>query len=348
MYFFHIRAFITTKMLENMLIKKRLDLIFRAKGVEYSMEKVFDTVYPHINNCLNANKSYMPYYGAGILCMIGNLLTTLFRRRADIYHITGMVNYCALLLPSNKTVITIHDVNLGNKGIKRKLLFTLFFYLPIKHAKYITCVSNTTRLALVELCPFAESKTRVIYNPISSQYKYVEKEFNKDLPRILHIGTRPNKNLERVIKSLRGLNAELIVVGRLCPSQEELLKNSGIRYVNKYNLTDKQILEEYISCDIVSFPSLFEGFGMPIIEGNAIGRPVLTSNIEPMLEVSGNAARIVDPYSIEDIKQGFLDLINSSELRKSLVNRGLENAKKYNEVAIADEYIKLYKEIVNE
>ena len=85
---------------------------------------------------------------------------------------------------------------------------------------------------------------------------------------------------------------------------EDMLRFYSIRYVYKCDLSNQEILDEYMNCDIVSFPSLYEGFGMPIIEGQAVGRVVFTSDLEPMKEIAGDAALLVDPYSIESIRNG--------------------------------------------
>lgn len=76
---------------------------------------------------------------------------------------------------------------------------------------------------------------------------------------MLHIGTRPNKNLERVIEALEGIKCHLRIIGKLTSEQEKLLSEKKIKYSNGINLTDEEILNEYILCDIVSFPSLYEG-----------------------------------------------------------------------------------------
>ena len=82
-----------------------------------------------------------------------------------------------------------------------------------------------------------------------------------------------------------------------------MLQKHKIDYENVYNLTEQEVLEKYINCDIVSFVSLHEGFGMPIIEGQSIGRPILTSNITPMKEIASNGGAIlVNPWDVKSIR----------------------------------------------
>ena len=126
------------------------------------------------------------------------------------------------------------------------------------------------------------------------------------------------------------------------------MKEYNIYYTNKKNLTNDEILTEYIECDIVSFPSLYEGFGVPIIEGQAIGRPVLTSNISPMKEVAGENYYLINPHDVNDISQGFKNIIQNTELRNNLISNGLTNAKKYNSKIVANSYLDLYQRVMKE
>jgi glycosyltransferase involved in cell wall biosynthesis len=162
---------------------------------------------------------------------------------------------------------------------------------------------------------------------------------------VLHIGTRPNKNLERVIEALEGIKCHLRIIGKLTSEQEKLLSEKKIKYSNGINLTDEEILNEYILCDIVSFPSLYEGFGMPVIEAQAVGRVVLGAEIEPLIEISNRAMCFVNPYDSESIRKGFKELISSQYYRNNLIEKGLENVDKFKTDAIANQYYKIYKSI---
>ena len=113
----------------------------------------------------------------------------------------------------------------------------------------------------------------------------------------------------------------------------------------KINLSDSEMIEEYKKTDVVSFISLFEGFGMPIIEANKVGRPVITSDIPVLREVAGDAAYFVDPTSVESIRNGFLQLLEDANLRQSLVEKGYENVKRFDVNKIRNQWINLYNSI---
>ena len=189
------------------------------------------------------------------------------------------------------------------------------------------------------------NKVSVIYNPIQPIFQYTPKEFNTQCPRILHIGTAWNKNLDRVIQSLKDISCELRIIGELDTKTIKLLKENNIYYTNSSNLSDKDMVKEYQQADIISFPSLYEGFGMPIIEGQKTGRIVVTSNLAPLTEIASDAAIFVNPYEIESIKQGFITAINNHQLRNTLIQKGNQNISRFEQKKIAEQYINLYKSI---
>jgi glycosyltransferase involved in cell wall biosynthesis len=105
------------------------------------------------------------------------------------------------------------------------------------------------------------------------------------------------------------------------------------------------MVNEYRNADIVSFCSLAEGFGLPIIEAQALGVPVITSNISPMKEVAGEGALLVDPNNPDCIAAGIAEIINNEALRMKIVGTGSENVRRFSPEHVAGQYWKLYMEI---
>ncbi|GGA63270.1 hypothetical protein GCM10008015_00190 [Flavobacterium palustre] len=327
--------------------KKTVSIFFRSEGIDYSIERIFDSIIPKLDSSLTTKNFYVPYYRIKLNYIFKNLIYCK-RNKSDVNHITGVIHYCSFLLPYSKTIITIHDlisVEQG-RGLKKIFFWFFFFYLPIKKCKYVTCISESVRSSLIKYKCCDPSKIIVIPNPVSDSFVFTPKEFNNEEPRILHIGTRPNKNLINVIKALSEVPCHLIIVGKLGKLEEDLLKECKIKYTNKIDLTNEQIQKEYIECDIVSFPSVYEGFGVPILEGQAVGRPVLTSNILPMKAVAGENYFLIDPFDVGKISEGFKKLINNTDLRKELIELGLKNVEKYNVEAIAQMYSELYSKVL--
>lgn len=218
----------------------------------------------------------------------------------------------------------------------------LRIYLPVKASDCVTCISETTKR---EILKYVKADIHVVYNPLDSHYDFCPKEFNAIKPVVLHIGTGWNKNLQKTIKALAGVQCHLRIVGKLSDVDVKLLKENNIEYSNVCNISDEEMLQEYKKCDIVNFPSIYEGFGMPIIEGQAIGRCVVTSNITPMTEIADGAALLVNPHSIDDIRHAYKKIISNSELRQSLISKGMKNIERFKLEKICNDYMNLYKQL---
>lgn len=268
------------------------------------------------------------------------------RNRKGINHITGDLHYLALALPAPNTVLTIHDLvtlRLGGNPIKKFLWRKLWFDWPLRRVDKITCISETTKSELLSAFPWLNpSKVFTVHNPIDPLFTPIPKEFDKHSPTILHIGTGWNKNLERVILALKGISCKLLIVGALSDSCKQSLKENGISYENRVNISDEELLECYHQCDLVSFPSIFEGFGMPIIEAHATGCAVITSNINPMKEIAADGAYLVDPLSVELLHEAFRKLIEDDTYREILVKKGFVNARRFSLDHIVSQYIQVY------
>jgi len=319
-------------------------LIYRKKRVEFnSLENVFNTLLPF----LETRKIELSFFSTGIINLLKN---TLFIRNKEavINHISGNDHYLALGLKKKTVILTIHDIEVLKRttGLKRYLLKKIWFDWPIKKAKIVTTISNFTKSELLELGNY-KTPIVVIPNPLTLPIKHIPKEFNSDCLTILHLGVKRNKNLPRLIKALNGINCHLIIIGKVNQKTIELLTKYNITYSFKTNLSNEAVMEEYKNCDILSFISTYEGFGLPIIEAQAMGRVVMTSNISSMPEVAGEGALLVDPYSISEIKEGISTLMNDTYLRETLILKGLENIKRFHPEKIAQQYNNLYKEILD-
>jgi glycosyltransferase involved in cell wall biosynthesis len=272
-----------------------------------------------------------------------------WRARSEVNHIVGDVHYAALALPRGRTILTVCDtIHLEEmRGFRRLVYRSLYFSWPLRRSAYITAISESTRQSLIKKFPWTESRIRVIPCCYSGDFAAHRQEFNDQSPTILQIGTRPNKNLERVAKSLRNIPCRLKIVGRVSQEQADLLEDQGIDFESSEDLTDEEILQCYIDADLVVFVSIAEGFGMPVIEAQAIGRPLVTSRLEPMASIAGSGACLVDPHDPEDIRRGVLRIIRDPEYREALVTRGLENSRQYTSEAIGAQYASLYRQVAS-
>ena len=315
----------------------------RNSDAGFSINKVTQTIVRQIDNKV---EYYMPYSGSSLKALINNLLFIFKHREKDaIHHITGDIHYGLLALIGRKKVLTVHDtvgLDFNKMNPLKSLIYeVLWFRVPLILADRVLCISEVTKQYLLKYT--SRKDIQVIHDAIDSKLSFCPMKKIGATVEILFIGTKDNKNLNRCFAALDGINCHITIIGKLRTEQVDTLNQHSIKYTNKWNLSDEELNEEYRKCDIVSFCSLFEGFGMPALEANQVGRPVLCSNIPVLKEVVGDAACFVDPYNIESIKDGYLRLISNEGYRSELVSRGQENVSKFYPNIIRKQWIDVYK-----
>lgn len=324
--------------------------LFRSPGTGHSIETLFNNLRVEVDRQPNVTTKAvrLPFVSRGLRSVWRNLrfVATL---KADVLHITGDVHYIALALPPERVVLTIHDCIVLKTNRHRPLRYAFFwlfwYYLPIRRAAVVTVVSEKTRQELIQYVGSVAEKAVVIPNSYDPTYVYQPGFVRHKSPVLLQIGTASHKNLLNLIAGIDGIDCLLLLVGPLTATLLGMLKQRRIKYTNYVNLNREDILQCYIHCNIVTFVSTYEGFGMPILEANAIGRPVITSNLPPMREVAGQAAHLVDPTDVPAIRQGILRLIQDTTYRQALVEAGLKNAQRYTTASIAEQYLTVYQRL---
>jgi glycosyltransferase involved in cell wall biosynthesis len=325
----------------------RILYIYRHPDLGFSIRKVFHPIEKEMKNYADVDSIYLPisnYNFKGICKNIRYVLKHCKNNKYDIVHITGTEHYLIPFLWGEKVVITVHDLGrlLNLKGF-RKLRYWVMQVVVLKFSKAITCISSKTFQEVQSRISLPAGALIVIPNPVDKRFTFSPKEFNTECPTILHIGTKPNKNLTRSIMALKDIKCKIRIVGRVDDSDIDLLKKYNINYSIVSDLSDEEIMQEYINADIINFPSYYEGFGMPIIEGQAIGRLVITSDIEPMRTVAGNGAILCNPYDVKSIRSAYFKAINDSNNRADIIKAGLENVKNYSMEYITEKYYNLYR-----
>jgi glycosyltransferase involved in cell wall biosynthesis len=132
----------------------------------------------------------------------------------------------------------------------------------------------------------------------------------------------------------------------LSSQDRQQLESADVPYTTAENLSEQQMVEEYRHADLVSFTSIYEGFGMPIVEAQWVERPVVTSNVSSMPEVAGDGACLVDPYDVTSIRRGLERVMGDADYRSELIEAGRANRARFSLPTVAGQYLDLYGAIV--
>lgn len=331
-----------------MPLEKRIKInhYYRYPGIgNYSIENVFNAVAKELSGEVDICNHYTTR----------NFDTlSIFKVRtykANIHHITGAVNYLAFGLPSKSTVITVHDIGHYTetlKGPKKYIYKELFWRLPLARANRITAISNFTRESLMEFFNIHPDRIQVIYNPVNPLFKLSEKKVVNSRPVIMQIGAGKNKNIETLLKAVVGLDVHLLLVRKPNEDIVSTLNALNISFEFRYNLTETELYKAYHDCDILYFGSTYEGFGLPVIESQVVGRPVIISDIPTLKEIAGASAFQTELNNSESVRQGIVDLVSNNIVYLKYVDLGKKNALRFNVSTIANQYLELYKEMMEE
>ena len=316
----------------------------RTSHGHYSIERIFDAIVPELPHDIRVLRHTSPCISKGIGRRFLNVASSAIQR-ADIHHIVGDIHYLAAGLSKKQLVLTIHDCATLERltGFSRKIFKYLWFDLPIRRARIVTTVSQATKDELIRLIGPQAERVIIIPNCVSPSFRPSPRPVLSRTPIILQIGTDWNKNAVRVLESTKGTNCRLEIVGRMTTALRTQLNAVGTPYQELGKLSDLELIEAYKRCDLVVFASLYEGFGMPILEAQAVGRPIATSNRYSMPEAAGDGALLVEPESTDSIRAAIEKILSDSTLRSRLIENGFRNVAKYTPTAIARLYEQVYR-----
>ena len=271
--------------------------------------------------------------------------------KAPVIHIITPSEAYLLPFLQGKRIITYHD--LGTVFSARNRIFKIarkfLHILPSKYfADEITFVSEQTKNEYINVTGYKKrERLHVIYNAYDERLIPTNSIRKNDKFTILSVGTAKRKNLLSTIRAIRGLDIKLSIVGKLNEEQKLELKTNQIDYENMYDIAYEEIIEQYNRCDIVCFPTFYEGFGCPLIEANAMEKPIVAGDIPVLHEIGDKAAYFVNPNSVEEIRKAIVDLMENSSLRNMYIQAGKKNIERFAHSAIASDYGLLYKSVLS-
>ena len=284
----------------------------------------------------------------------------IIRDRVDIFW--SPAHRLPNFLPKSvKQVVTVHDLVWRHAPETMqplgRLLDSWLMPYAVRVADRVITVSQWTADDLIREAPYSAEKIKVIHEATSlpeSKNKAIE----ADKRYLLFVGTlEPRKNLARLLEAYSQLEKEirdnysLKIVGGKGWGKEDIRaiynKLNIVENVQVLGYVDDERLDElYRSATLLAMPSLYEGFGFPILEAMARGIPVLTSNTSSMPEVAGDVAVYVDPYSIESITNGLQELLSNQELRTTLTERGYQRARLFSWDRAAQQTLEVFESVI--
>jgi glycosyltransferase involved in cell wall biosynthesis len=283
----------------------------------------------------------------------------------DLFHTQYIAPFW---LPKNiRLILTIHDIsfNYFPQYIKKSDLFFLKTLIPqsIRRADKIITVSKAEKNNIIDFYKILPQKVDFIYNGVdfekfSHKFSDEEKEHVRkkyDLPEkfLLYIGTlQPRKNIPVLIEAIKSSDIKLVLAGnrsahnfdkKIDGAVEENDLGKKVIFPGWIDEADKPILLQMAICFVL--PSLYEGFGLPIVEAMAAGVPVVCSDIPVFREIGGGAALFCNPKNSIDFAENISKIINDQSLKEKLVQSGTETAKKYNWQETAQKTLETYKSL---
>jgi glycosyltransferase involved in cell wall biosynthesis len=261
-------------------------------------------------------------------------------------------------------VTTIHDLSFIRfphlfRPVNR-LYLTVMTRLSARRARRLIAVSEHAGSETVHLLGVSREKIDVVYHGVDPAFRPLPTKTveafreRRDLPEryVLFVGTlEPRKNLEQLIEAFSRVHdgrTQLVLAGGTGWLYDDLH-----RKVEELNLGDAVLFPGYVrskelplwynAATALAYPSLYEGFGMPVTEAQACGTAVLTSNTSSLLEAAGEAALLVDPHSVDEIAAGLNRVLGDRALRQSLKERGLAHARRFSWSRTAQQTIQVYR-----
>lgn len=329
------------------LIQRLLNIqSFSMQFIEYSSNNINRKVLKIPKNCIINKKSF--------LLNIKRYFNPTIRNKSKFIFHSSYYRTC-----SNKQAInitTVHDFTYEYfySGLKKRI-HCWQKYKAIRHSDYIICISENTKKDLLKFFPeIDEKKVRVIYNGVSDDYYPIQEEISSYLPLpiysyVIFVGSREKyKNFELTVDSITSANYKLVIVGTEL-SQEELdFLNSKIpgRYKEMGRVDNITLNRLYNGAYALIYPSQYEGFGIPVLEAQKAGCPVIAYHSSSIPEIIGSTPLLLNELTVDSIKNR-LNILTDKEIRKGIINKGLENACRFTWDKMCQEVLDLYNEAWN-
>jgi glycosyltransferase involved in cell wall biosynthesis len=277
------------------------------------------------------------------------------RHDVDIFHETyySGVDYCPR---AAKRIVTVYDMipEIFGRQYPGQERTCRMKVLAVSRADHVICISESTRKDLIDILGVDPEKISVVYLGCKTGASVRGKPAPANKPYILFVGKRTrNKNFEILLHayshSLK-LRRELTLIcfggGPFSRNERLLMKSLSIRATSVVQISgdDNLLSGLYLSATAFIYPSLYEGFGLPLLEAMSLGCPVICSNASSFPEVAGDAAVLFDPEDVDAIQDAIEKVVFSTDLKDSLIQRGYERIKQFPWSKCARETLQVYEQ----
>jgi glycosyltransferase involved in cell wall biosynthesis len=289
------------------------------------------------------------------------------KQKIDVAHF----QYVVPPVTNCPAVVSIHDISyeyhpefFNPLECKRMKLLIPF---SARKSKQVITISEYSKKQIMEKYNISDNKITVTYCGVDEKFCVLDNDadiersllrFGIQKPFILAVGNlQPRKNIERLIRAYSKLRSsgkvdlDLVLVGQVRWGSEaifEEVESLGVKnniHITGY-VSEEELIALYNKATLFVFPSLYEGFGLPLVEAMACGTPVISSNASCLPEVGGDAAYYFDPYSENGMMKAIEDVANSTSVQEKLIQNGFERASNFSWKSTAENTLKVYEKVV--
>lgn len=260
--------------------------------------------------------------------------------------------------PNAINITTVHDFTYEYfyHGLMKKIHCWQKYY-AINKSRYIVCISENTKKDLLKFLPHInEDKIRVIYNGVSDDYQPLSYEKKMDTPfplksYLLFVGERGGyKNFDFIVRCLKNIDYNLVIVGKKLTSAEQNFLDHHIspkRYYYAGHISNHRLNILYNCAAALVYPSAYEGFGIPVLEAQKAGCPVIAYNKSSIPEIIGKTPLLMEELSVDEFYSK-LCLLSNQSLMQTVVANGIRNANRFSWDRMYQQLLKLYFEAISE
>ncbi len=261
-----------------------------------------------------------------------------YKKKYNIFFTPG---FNPILFAGMPFVFTIHDlIHLyapGNGQLSKKIYYHTLLKPAIYQAHKIITVSEFSKKIILEWATIPAEKVVNVSCGISQTFTATGAKHQPGYPYLLHVGnnSKTHKNVARLLQAFALAKIDpqtrLVFTSPAAPELLNIIQKNHLenRVIFNSGLSETTLAEYYRGADAVVFPSLYEGFGLPVLEGMASGVPVLTSNVTSLPEVASDAAVLIDPFEVDSLTHGIERITVDTVLRGDLIQKGLLRAKEF-------------------